>query len=112
MMEAEDCLSEAIQARINDEEDLPEASRAKKGQFMVPVEVTTALKAAVHQRMKLKGIRQIELARTMKIDGKEVRRLLDPKHRTKVGALQNAMHAMGAKVFVTVEEEDEIALTA
>lgn len=109
MSEAEDCLSEAIQARLDVGEEIPEPSPAQVGQTLVPVEITTALKAAVVERMRAQGVKQIQLAQAMKIDGKDVRRLLDPKHRTKVGALEQAMRVLGGKVTLTVEDDDPAA---
>ncbi|MCR4379296.1 MAG: type II toxin-antitoxin system HicB family antitoxin [Rhodospirillales bacterium] len=113
LAQAEDCLSEAIQSRINDGEAIPESSAPGVGQVLVPVEITTALKAAVVERMKAQGVKQVQLAQAMRVDGREVRRLLAPKHRTKVGALELAMRVLGGKVTLVVEDgETDGALKA
>ncbi|MDR0440879.1 MAG: type II toxin-antitoxin system HicB family antitoxin [Candidatus Accumulibacter sp.] len=48
--EAADALDEILQGRIEDGEDVPFASRARKGERLVAPPAGTALKLAVHLR--------------------------------------------------------------
>jgi antitoxin HicB len=43
-----------------------------------------------------------ELARRMRVHEKEARRMLDPKHPTKVPTLERALAALGRRADVTV----------
>lgn len=52
--------------------------------------------------MKEQGLSKSDLARRMDLDEKEARRILDPKHSTKVPTLKRALHALGKRVEVVV----------
>jgi antitoxin HicB len=43
------------------------------------------------------------------MDEKEARRILDPRHATKVLTLERAPHALGKRVEVVVREDGEAA---
>lgn len=60
---AADCLEEAIAARIDDAGDIPSPSAAKRGERMVDVPTSTALKAAVYLAAREAGVGNSELAR-------------------------------------------------
>ncbi len=62
---------------------------------MVAVPVQTALKAALFREMRTAGITRVELARRLRIDEKEARRMLDPRHATKADRLEKALAALG-----------------
>jgi antitoxin HicB len=51
------------------------------------------------------GITKSELARRIGKDEKEVRRILDPKHPTKLPALIAALRALGKRLVVGVMAE-------
>ena len=55
---------------------------------MVAVPIGTAMKAALYLTMREQGFNKSDLARRLGVDEKEARRMLDPKHRTKVPALE------------------------
>lgn len=46
----------------------------------------------------------VELARRLNCDEKEVRRLLDPRHGSKLSRMENAMRALGRKLVVHVAD--------
>jgi antitoxin HicB len=48
-----------------------------------------------------------ELARRMHVHEKEARRMLDPRHPTKVPTLERALSALGRRAEVSVSGEDE-----
>jgi antitoxin HicB len=52
--------------------------------------------------MKKVGITQIELARRLRIDEKEARRMLDPHHPTKADRLERALAVLGRYVELCV----------
>lgn len=97
-----DCLEQAagavqaaIEGRIMDDLDIPAATRAKRGEQLVAVPVQTALKAALYLSMREHGITRVELARRLRIDEKEARRMLDPHHATKADRLERALAVLG-----------------
>ncbi|MBI3375847.1 MAG: type II toxin-antitoxin system HicB family antitoxin [Betaproteobacteria bacterium] len=102
LADAEGALQAAIEGRIEDRMEVPAPSVPKRGERLVATPVTTALKAAVYLSMREQKISKSELARRMHIHEKEVRRMLDPRHPTKVPTLERALAALGRRAEVTV----------
>jgi antitoxin HicB len=98
LAEAADALEEAVAARIDDGEVIPAPSHAKRGERMVSVPPSMALKAAVYLAVQQAGISNSELARRMKVDEKEARRILDPHHPTKLPRIEEALSVLGRHV--------------
>jgi antitoxin HicB len=98
LAEAADALEEAGAARIDDGEVIPAPSHAKRGERMVSVPPSMALKAAVYLAVQQAGISNSELARRMKVDEKEARRILDPHHPTKLPRIEEALSVLGRHV--------------
>lgn len=100
--EAEGALEAAIEMRMADGMDIPAPSPRKKGELLASIPVGTAMKAALYVTMREQGISKSDLARRLGLDEKEARRMLDPKHGTKVPAIERALHALGKRVELTV----------
>lgn len=88
-------LQAAIEGRIMSNLDIPEASKARRGEHMIAVPVQSALKAALYLELRRTGITRVELARRLRIDEKEARRMLDPHHPTKADRLEKALAVLG-----------------
>ncbi len=99
-IEAADALDEAIHSHIKHGMDIPHSSKPEKGEHLVPVPVTTAMKAAIY--LTTKGQKKVDLATKWGVDEKEVRRVLDPKHTTKVSTLEHVLSRLGKRVEVLV----------
>lgn len=93
--EAAGALQAAFEGRIMSEFDIPKASKLKRGEHPIAVPVQTALKAALYLEMRKTGITRVELARRLRIDEKEARRMLDPHHPTKADRLEKALAVLG-----------------
>ncbi len=83
---------------------LPRSRAGRKGRTMVTVAADVAAKLALIEAFAAAGITKTELARRIAKNEKEVRRLLDPKHATKLGPLTAALLALGKRLVVGVEE--------
>jgi len=103
LAEAEDALEETIAGRINRGEYIPHPSRAGAGQITVPVPAQMAIKAALYMAVKEEKIRNTELARRLGANEKEIRRLLDPHHRSKLPRLEAALAVLGKKLVIGIE---------
>jgi antitoxin HicB len=79
-----------------------------KGRNLVDIAVApdVAAKLAVLESFAAAGISKSELARRIGKDEKEVRRILDPKHPTKLPALTAALGALGKRLVVGVMEAE------
>ena len=100
---AADALEEAIAGRINRGDTVPRPGPVKTRQRRVPVPAQIAVKAALYMAVKDAGIKNTELARRLGADEKEVRRLLDPHHRSKLPRLEAALEALGKKLVIGIE---------
>jgi len=98
LVEAADALEEAIAARIDDDRDIPVPTVKKRGERIVSVPPSMALKAAVYLAVRDAGISNSELARRLRLDEKEARRILDPHHPTKLARIEAALAALGRHV--------------
>lgn len=104
LWQAADCLEEAIAGRIAHEREIPQPSRASRGERLIPVPAPMAAKAALYLAMREAGITNVQLARKLACDEKEVRRMLDPRHATKLPRIQAALDVFGKRLVVSVEE--------
>jgi antitoxin HicB len=104
MREAADCLDEAIAGRIRREEDIPPPSRPRRGERLVAVPPLTAAKAALYLALRESGTSKLALARRLGIDQKDMRRLCDPRHRSRIGAIADALRALGKALVIDVRD--------
>lgn len=104
LWQAADCLEEVIAGRIADGREIPQPSRASRGERPIPVPAPMAAKAALYLAMRGAGITNVELARKLGCDEKEVRRILDPRHPTKLPRIKEALDMLGKRLVVSVEE--------
>ena len=101
--QAADCIEEAIAGRIRRGDEIPTASKAKAGHTVVPVPPLMATKAALYLAMREAKMSNVKLAKQLGCDEKDVRRMLDPRHRSRITALQSALAALGKQIVVAVE---------
>jgi antitoxin HicB len=85
---------------------LPKPKATGKRLVSVAVAPDVAAKLAVLEAFAAAGISKSELARRLDKDEKEVRRILDPKHATKLPALTAALRALGKRLVVGVMEAE------
>ncbi len=100
--QAEDCLEEAVANRIVRRLDLPIASKATKGQAVVALPAATALTAALYSTLKERDLSQSGLAAKAGLDEKEIRRLLDPHHNSKLPRIEQVLEKMGKRLVIGV----------
>ena len=103
LLEATDCLEEAIANRIAMGLPIPNPSPAKSGQYIVLLPALMAAKAALYLAIREIGISKVDLAKKLGCDEKEVRRLLDPHHSSKIPRIESALHAVGKNLIVSVD---------
>jgi antitoxin HicB len=63
-----------------------------------------AAKAALYLAMGEAGMTNVQLARKLGCDEKEVRRMLDPRHPTKLSRIKEALDVFGKSLVVSVKE--------
>jgi antitoxin HicB len=63
-----------------------------------------AAKAALYLAMTEAGMSNVRLARKLECDEREVRRMLDPRHPTKLRRIKEALELLGKRLVISVEE--------
>ena len=101
---AEDALTLALSSYVDDGRTVPDGSRARRGQVLVYLPPLAALQLAIHDAMVRQGITQAALASRLGVDGRQVRRILDLDHESKLSQLEAALGALGLRAAVAVEE--------
>jgi len=101
--EAADCLDEAIANRIVMGLSIPKPTRIAKRQYLVALPAQTAAKAALYVALRNAKISKMELSRRLQCDEKEVRRLLDPRHPSKLPRIEAALAAVGQKLVIGLQ---------
>lgn len=82
---------------------LPKA-RKTRGVTMISVAPDVAAKLALIEAFAAAKITKSQFAERLHKDEKEIRRLLDPKHATKLASLTAALLMLGKRLVVGVEE--------
>lgn len=101
-LEAADCLEEAIAGRINDRLSIPSPSKPRRTEHLISVPTHTAIKAALYLTMIEKKVNKSELARRINVDVREVRRMLNPHHGTKLPSMEQALAALGKHIELRI----------
>jgi antitoxin HicB len=99
---AEGCLQATLESRIRDNEPLPVPSKLRRGELAITADASTAAKAALYDAMREAGISKTELARKLGVDEKEIRRMLDTGHGTKLPRIAEAVAALGHHLHVAL----------
>lgn len=98
---AADALGVALLTYVELGRALPEAAARTAEPITVDAEI--AAKLAVIEAFREAGLSKSELARRLDKDEREVRRILDPSHATKLPALKAALAALGRRLVIGVE---------
>lgn len=104
--QAEEALGLALLSYLDRGLALPRPAARGRDLVLVPVASDIAIKLAVLQSFAGAGISKTELGRRIDKDEKEVRRILDPSHPTKLGPMVEALRALGKRLVVGVEDVD------
>ncbi len=102
--QAADCLLETLAVRMLEREDIPLPSRARPGQILIPLPTLAAAKAALYRTMRDGGVSKAELARRMRCDFRQVHRLLDLNHSSRLDQLDAAFAALDKRLVIDVSD--------
>jgi antitoxin HicB len=100
LLRAIDALETALELYTDDGEDLPHASKPKRGKKVVRPSALASVKLAVYQSMRDDGVRKSELARRLGWHLPQVDRLLDLHHASRLDQAEAALHALGRRLEV------------
>jgi antitoxin HicB len=103
---AEEALGLVLLSYLQQGKPLPKPRAKGRGFVDIAVAPDVAAKLAVLESFAAAGITKSELARRIGKDEKEVRRILDPRHPTKLPALTAALRALGKRLVVGITEAE------
>jgi antitoxin HicB len=105
LVEAADCLSEALAGRIRRAEPVPAPSLVTGDVHWVAPDATIALKAALYSGLRKKRMAVADLAQDLHIDERKAARLIDPRAASSLASLENALAALGYEIGIEVREK-------
>ena len=104
LLEAADCLEEAVANRMAEKLDIPLAVSVRRA-YRVSLSATLAAKAALYLAMRAIRLSNVGLAERLGCDEKEVRRLLDPYYQSKIPRIESALHVLGQRLEIQVRRD-------
>ncbi len=102
LVQAQDCLVAALGGYIRARRAIPRPSPAH-GRTTVPLSALTAAKMALYGAMRAQGVSNIALAVRLGLSEGAVRRLIDLDHRSHIGQVETALHALGQRLTVVAQ---------
>ncbi len=101
---AQDALMVALSGYLDNGRSLPVPSKAKRGQPVVVLPPRVAIKLAINEAMREQAMTQAQLGERLNIDGRQVRRILDLDHESKLSHLEAALAELGLRAAVSVSK--------
>jgi len=101
---AQDALMVALSGYLDSGLVLPIPSKAKRGQRVVVLPPRVAIKLAIHDAMRQQNMTQSQLGDRLGVEGRQVRRLLDLDHESKLSYLEAALAALGLRMAVSMSK--------
>jgi antitoxin HicB len=98
--EAADLLDSTLMFRIKYREDIPVPSKPRKGDELVAPDASVAMKVALYIAMRQQGMTAAELSRRLGVDYREVQRILNPQHATRMARMSEAIEATGSHAVI------------
>lgn len=104
LREASDCLEEVVAGLMTLGAPVPAGGEAAPGQHLIAMGAQMSAKLALYQALHEARIPNTELAQRLSCDEREVRRMLDPAHGTKLPRLEQALAALGKRLVLSLAD--------
>jgi len=102
LINALDALESAIEIYFDEKREVPQPSKPAKGQKVVTLPALVVSKVLLQNEMIRQGVRKAELARRLNVHMPQVDRLLDPRHSSKLEAIEAAFLSLGKRLKISV----------
>jgi antitoxin HicB len=100
--QAADLLETIVTSHLAEDWDLPTPSPAQ-GRPLIALDPLIAAKAELHRAMRTGGLTTDRLAERLGIEARQARRLIDPKHNSRIDELAAAFAVLGRRLVITSE---------
>ncbi len=101
---AADLLEDVLADYVEDRREIPVPSKPKSGWHLVTLPVLTETKVRLYREMLSTGIRKAELARRLGCHMRQVDRLLDLHHASRLDQIEAAFAALNKRIVIEIEE--------
>jgi len=101
---AADLLEDVLADYIENRREIPSPSKPKRGWRFVTLPVLTETKVRLYREMRSTGIRKAELARRLGCHMRQVDRLLDLHHASRLDQIEAAFAALNRRIVIEIEE--------
>ena len=102
LLNALDALESAIEIYFDEKREVPPPSKPKKGQPVVTLPALVVSKVLLANEMIRQGIKKSELARRLDVHMPQVDRLLDPRHSSRLDAIEAAFNKLGKRLEISI----------
>ena len=103
LAQAADAMDEVFATYMLEGLTFPTPSKPRRYEYLIAPPAETMAKAALYMAMSEAGITNVELARQLGVDEKEVRRLLDPHYGSKLPRIAQAIQLLGRRLVIGLE---------
>jgi antitoxin HicB len=103
LAQASDAMDEVFAAYILGKLEFPIPTKIRRGEYLVAPSAGTMAKAALYVAMKEAGMTNVQLAKRLGVNEKEVRRLLDPHYGSKLPRIAQAIKLLGRRLVIGLE---------
>jgi antitoxin HicB len=103
-VQAVDALITLFAALMAEGEPVPRPSLPKRGAPVATLPPMVAAKLAIYQAMRDAGLTQSGLAERLGCDPRQVRRLLDLDHHSRLDQLEAALAVLGKRLVIEVQD--------
>src|SRR5579863_7183162 len=104
LVRAVDALESMLMAMIDDREDIPAPSHAKRGQRTITLPSLTEAKIELYRQMRASKVGKAELARRLHCHLPQIDRLLDLNHGSRLDQIEHALLAVGKRLTISFED--------
>jgi antitoxin HicB len=101
---AADLLEDVLADYIETRRDIPVPSKVRKQDRFVTLPVLTEAKVRLYREMRSSGIRKAELARRLRCHMRQVDRLLDLHHASRLDQIESAFAALNKRIVIEVRD--------
>ena len=101
---AADLLEDVLADYIESRGDLPVPSKVRRRGRSLTLPVLTEAKVRLYGEMRCSGIRKAELARRLRCHMRQVDRLLDLQHASRLDQIESAFAALNKRISLDIQD--------
>ena len=101
---ARELLGDVIADYMDRRRDIPSPSRIRKGDRFVTVPALSEAKVELYRAMRAEGVRKADLARRLNCHMRQVDRLLNLSHASRLDQLEQAFQALGKRLNIEIQD--------